>query len=235
MEGPEGRGKGRSGSIVVPRILTVESDSRMIRNWSRILDGQALLLPALSLEMAFEYTTVASWRRYVFPFVFVSLRLPDGDGIDLLPRLAQLLPRPQVAVITDQLNAGLAVRLHGLCSIALPKPLDRESLIGALTVLRSAACQGSVLERFAHAHRLSQQEMRLLMLGVQEINNKEAAEQLECGECTVRTYWQRIFAKVGCTNQRDVLARLFRFSRDLQAPGPASVRGMAENAIAVGE
>jgi DNA-binding CsgD family transcriptional regulator len=72
----------------------------------------------------------------------------------------------------------------------------------------------STLERFARVHRLSPQETKLVSLAVHEVPNKQTAGDLGCSECTVRTYWHRIFAKVGCTSQRDLLARLFQFAEE---------------------
>ena len=72
----------------------------------------------------------------------------------------------------------------------------------------------STLQRFARVYRLSPQETRLVLLAVREVPNKQTADKLGCGECTVRTHWHRIFKKVGCTSQRDLLARLFQFAEE---------------------
>lgn len=76
------------------------------------------------------------------------------------------------------------------------------------------------LAHFAARYRLSPQESKLVALAVREVPNKLSADELGCSVCTIRTYWHRIFAKVGCTSQRDVLARLVR----LVTEAPSAVR-----------
>ena len=225
-------GLGRSSKsglvrVSIPRILAIDDDENVLRHWARLLEGIATIVPAKTYAAGLAHIGGADgtrWRAEAYPFVFLDLRLPDGDGFDLLPRLADLVPQPQVAVLTGWLDANLAVRLHGACTIAAHKPADRETLVGLLGVLRDAAQGEQTLGRFARVHRLSPQETKLLTLAIQEIPNKQVADELGCGECTVRTYWHRIFAKTRCTNQRDVVARLFRFAEGGEAAGPEPLK-----------
>ena len=82
----------------------------------------------------------------------------------------------------------------------------------------------STLQRFARIYRLSPQETRLVVLAVREIPNKRTADELGCGACTVRTHWHRIFKKVGCTSQRDLLARLFQLAEQRRLESAAQGR-----------
>lgn len=82
------------------------------------------------------------------------------------------------------------------------------------------------ITRFCRTHQLSRQETKLLQAAVQELTNDEAADALGCAPSTVRTYWTRIFQKVGCTRERDVLARVVRFiSGPLTAKDDSGVPG----------
>ena len=66
-------------------------------------------------------------------------------------------------------------------------------------------------------YRLSNQETRLLEAAVQELTNEQAAEVLGCAHSTVRSYWSRIFEKIGCHSERDVVARLLRYAQESNA------------------
>jgi DNA-binding NarL/FixJ family response regulator len=146
--------------------------------------------------------------------VFLDLKLPDGDGADLLPHLSRLEPRPPVAVIAALLDAQRVLDLRSRSAIAIPKPADADTLRGVLAVLERHRRGGSTADDFATAYRLSDQERRLLDAAVQELSNEEVAGQLGCAHSTVRSYWSRIFAKVGCHSERDVVARLLRFAQE---------------------
>jgi DNA-binding CsgD family transcriptional regulator len=76
---------------------------------------------------------------------------------------------------------------------------------------QSELAASDAIDEFAIAHGLSPQEARLLHAALRELTDKKAATELGCSPSTVRTYWARIFQKVGCTRQRDVLARVVRF------------------------
>jgi DNA-binding CsgD family transcriptional regulator len=65
---------------------------------------------------------------------------------------------------------------------------------------------------FVQAHRLSPQEARLIKAALRELSNEEIASELGCSASTIRTYWSRIFQKVGCSRHHHVFARLARFA-----------------------
>ena len=47
---------------------------------------------------------------------------------------------------------------------------------------------------------------------LRELCNEEIAHELGCSASTVRTYWARVFEKVGCSREHHVLARIARFA-----------------------
>jgi DNA-binding NarL/FixJ family response regulator len=197
-----------------PRILVVENDSAVLRHWSQILAGHAVLQCAPTFAAAWEATSAERWRDVPCDYVFLELRLPDGNGEDLLDRLAALCPRPGVAVVTGFLDARRALALHGRCGIVVPKPADQQILLRILTLLGPTSSGDSIIDDFASRYSLSFQERRLLFAAVRETSNDDAASELGCSCATVRTYWGRIFRKTGCTSAREVVVRLLRFALD---------------------
>jgi DNA-binding NarL/FixJ family response regulator len=208
----------------VIRILVIDGDELAMKGWERALGGRATLERVGTFESAWERTSACSWRERPCDCAFVSPQLPDGDGIELLNRLAVLAPRPAVAVLSTGLSARDMLAVHGRCVIAAPKPVSGEVVDGILTVLETARSGAPAVERFARRFRLSPQETRLVLVAAGECTNDEAAEQLGCSPSTVRSYWARVFQKTGRRSARDVLALLFRFTLDPseQQPGKSA-------------
>src|SRR5260221_9401355 len=83
-------------------LLVVEGEPSLAELWGRGLEGQAEATVAASLQQGRE--TLARRR---FDAVLVELRLPDGDGADLLGEIGG---RASVIVIADggERDAALA-------------------------------------------------------------------------------------------------------------------------------
>jgi DNA-binding NarL/FixJ family response regulator len=196
------------------RILVIEDEERVVKNYERLLAGHATLVRAPTFEAAWHQTDATAWHENPCDDVFLDVRLPDGNGLDLLDRLTALEPRPTVAVVSGYLDSEQALLVHGRCVIAVSKPADRDTLLGVLAVLERARSGHGVVEEFARAHQLSSQETRLLVAAAREATNEEAAEELGCTTSTVRSSWTCIFEKTGRRRARDVIALLFRFAVD---------------------
>jgi two-component system, NtrC family, response regulator len=81
-------------------------------------------------------------RRREFSLVLVDVQLPDGSGLDLLPRLREKLPCPEVIIMTghgDPDGAELAIR-NGAWDY-IQKPFDLENISLALTLALTRALQ----------------------------------------------------------------------------------------------
>src|SRR6187431_1223840 len=65
---------------------------------------------------------------------------------------------------------------------------------------------------FMRAHRLSPRETRVVDGALRELSNAAIAKELGCSPSTIRTYWARIFQKLGCSRENHVLARIARFA-----------------------
>ena len=199
------------------RVLVVDDDEPLVRQWQRLLKDDAVLVSVPTFREGLERTDREAWRADPYDHIFLDLRLPDGDGADLLSRVRDLEPKPAVAVITGLLDAQRTLELRGRCAIAIPKPADGDVLRGILAILERDRRGGSAVLEFAQMYRLSNQETRLLDAAVQELTNEQAAEVLGCAHSTVRSYWSRIFEKIGCHSERDVVARLLRYAQESAA------------------
>lgn len=73
---------------------------------------------------------LATCGRNLVDVVFLDLMLPDGNGLDIIPRLRDLPSRPEIVIVTghgDAEGAELAIR-HGAWDY-LTKPLSLENLV----------------------------------------------------------------------------------------------------------
>jgi two-component system NtrC family response regulator len=73
-----------------------------------------------------------AFKRHAYDVVMLDMRLPDGDGMDLLTRFQDLAPEVQVIIITgfgDVNNAVQAMKLGAYDYITKPFDLDRLELV----------------------------------------------------------------------------------------------------------
>ncbi|MGC4094522.1 MAG: hypothetical protein QM756_42730 [Polyangiaceae bacterium] len=68
----------------------------------------------------------------------------------------------------------------------------------------------AAVNRYATVHRLSPQELRLLLAAIAGESDKDAAAGLGCTRGTIGSYWQRIFAKTGQRPRAAVIAHVLR-------------------------
>ena len=88
-----------------------------------------------------------------------------------------------------------------------------------------------IVERYAAAHQLSRQELRLLLGIIEGRSDKSIAADWGRSRSTVSTYWKRIFAKTGQRPQREVLAHVLRFTAEFE---DAEATPLAEDACSGG-
>jgi two-component system, NtrC family, response regulator len=102
-----------------------------------------------------------AFKRRTFDVVMLDMRLPDGDGLDLLTRFQEMAPEIQVVIITafaDVDNAVQAMKLGAYDYITKPFDLDRLEM-----VIEKAYQRGS-LQRENRLLRHKQAEERPIKL-----------------------------------------------------------------------
>jgi two-component system KDP operon response regulator KdpE len=66
--------------------------------------------------------------------VLLDQKLPDGDGLQVLERMERLPRRPALVAISAHLqDSKRSLRLQGYPGVLLPKPFDRNDLLGAVS------------------------------------------------------------------------------------------------------
>ena len=199
--------------------LVLVDDSEVVR-----LGLRALLGAERSLEIVGEgssvATGVAACAKHKPDVALLDLRLPDGTGFDACRRILQRLPETRVLMLTSVADDTLvdeAIRAgaHGY----LLKEVDSRALIQAIT---DVAAGKSILDPAVTARvmqfmkaggptrdvlaSLSPQESRVLALIAQGKTNKEAGNEMNLTEKTVKNYLSNIFEKLHVSRRAQAAA-----------------------------
>jgi DNA-binding NtrC family response regulator len=118
-------------SMQVQRILIVDDESSLRTALFRVLDRQGFQVITANCKR--EAEALASTDQ-VLDLAIVDLRLPDGDGIELMQHLKIAHPNIQVIVMTGHGSIELAVRAtqHGAFHF-VTKPFNMEELLSIVS------------------------------------------------------------------------------------------------------
>jgi nitrate/nitrite response regulator protein narL len=164
--------------------------------------------------------------------LLLDLRMPDMDGPEVTREARRICPRTRVLILTtyDTDRDILAAIEAGAGGYVL-KDIEPARLAEAIrataggrTVLDQRAAE-AVANRMRGESReeegLSGQEERVLSLAAGGKTNRQIARILNLGETTVKTYFSRIFAKLGVADRTSAVVEAMRRgiipSRDGQA------------------
>lgn len=136
----------------------------------------------------------------------VDLRLPDGDGLDLIAQLRNARPTLRVVVfssVDERLNAVYVRQAgaHGFVS----KLLDPDELLASLRlVMIGYTCFASELPE-PTGIALSRRESSVLHQLIRGQSNVEIAASLNLSPKTISTYKVRLLQKLGLQNVVDLV------------------------------
>jgi DNA-binding NarL/FixJ family response regulator len=143
----------------------------------------------------------------------VDLGLPDGDGLDLLPRLRRAVPDCALLVLTmareeATVRACLAAGARGY----LLKDSDPTVIVSSIHAVldgglvlgpdvSTAAVHGEPADLPLPLARLSPTELRMLAMVARGARNAEIAAELDVAEKTVRNRLTRVLAAIGAADR----------------------------------
>ena len=149
----------------------------------------------------------------------VDLRLPDGNGADLIPELRRRLPQARILVLSSVPDeAAIRRALHAGAHGWLDKEQDPRALADAVrAVLRGerplshAAVDALVaVPPVDPLEALTRREREVLRAIGSGASNREIAERLGIREKTVKTHAGAVYAKLGLARR----AQAVRVARD---------------------
>jgi two-component system response regulator DevR len=199
--------------------LVLVDDSEVVRLGLRALLGAEHALEIVG-EGSSVATGVAACAKHKPDVALLDLRLPDGTGFDACRQILQRLPETRVLMLTSVADDTLvdeAIRAgaHGY----LLKEVNSRALIQAIT---DVAAGKSILDPAVTARvmqfmkaggptrdvlaSLSPQESRVLALIAQGKTNKEAGNEMNLTEKTVKNYLSNIFEKLHVSRRAQAAA-----------------------------
>jgi len=132
------------------KVLIVDDEPSISRSLTRVLEdrGYAVQTAATGRE---GIARVEDWRPNV---ILLDLKLPDADGLELLPRMRHIESGAQVIVLTayaDTKAAVLAIK-RGAADF-LRKPYDMDEVVLAVETARKASARDSHLAGYRRRER----------------------------------------------------------------------------------
>jgi DNA-binding NarL/FixJ family response regulator len=186
------------------RVLIVDDEPVMLDVLGRFLRRSGFeVVEANSVVAALDELMTAAQKNTPFDHAVVDLVLRDGDGEDVVRACESLSQRPNVVVLSGNLDSRRAFDLSGRC-LYLPKPVAATTLVEALKRRRDPI--GSFVEQYG----LSDRERDALLAAVRGLGNEEAADALGVSKEALRKRWRHICEKTGCAGQQRVLAKIIR-------------------------
>jgi DNA-binding NarL/FixJ family response regulator len=144
-------------------------------------------------------------KKQSFTVVLLDLLLEDGNGDELLDDLNRLRCPPKVAVISANLDAEVVTRFVGRTAAQVPKPCDNVVLVELVRRLANIGTVEDRIQSFKTKHNLTQRETDMVRHAIAGRDVRGTADYTGVAESTVACYWQRIFNKTQCHNQRQVV------------------------------
>ncbi|MDF2698318.1 MAG: Sigma-54-dependent transcriptional regulator, partial [Labilithrix sp.] len=141
-------------------------------------------------------------RTRKFDSLVIDVRLPDGNGLELVPKARQLWPAIWVLVLTGSIEHDTVARAHELGVRYLLKPFAPEHLKVHVEETRARRHAGDrrvsvALDRWTRGHNLTEAETALLALGARGVPREEFAIVRGVRPDTIRKQIQSLLMKTG--------------------------------------
>jgi two-component system, NarL family, nitrate/nitrite response regulator NarL len=201
------------------RVLVADDHPAMRRALARLVTEH----PAFELVgEATDGAEAIDMIEAVSPDVaLLDVRMPKLDGLRLLERLQAQAPSVRVLLISGYEDSAIVHEAisRGAAGFLLKDSEEAEICAAISDVARgravlSIALQSGVLDqirlRAPQPVTLSARERELLELATQGITSAEIARRLCLSPNTVKTYWQRLYEKLGASDRASAIAEAIR-------------------------
>lgn len=149
-------------------------------------------------------------------YLIIDPDLPEGDGSQFILDMLKGMPGVTVAVMLDRINERCSLEMVYYGAVFVPKPLGSRDTQMLIRVLERQSNSFNGVTQFAHRHRLSALETRVLDAQLSGLPDKMIASALNTSEHAVNQTIRRIHRKLGASSFREVVSR---WRRDFDAMG----------------
>ena len=197
-------------------LALVVEDNPDAREWLGKCLAEAF--PSFQIESADSFAmATAAIRQRVFQLALIDLRLPDGNGIDLIKLLRSVNADCQVVVATiydDDKNLFAALKAGAQGYIL--KDQDKDKIISHLLGLQhdrpalSAATSKRLISHFNQQgndltdYKLTAREHEVLIMLSKGYTIEETADALHIAVETVRGYVKSLYSKLNINNRAEL-------------------------------
>lgn len=190
------------------RLLLVDDHAIMIDGLAALLnENDKLVVSAKAVDGAFA---LAHLKRETFDLMVSDFNLPDTDGANLTKQAKLIQPSLKVVVLTmhEETHTVKEVMAAGADAYVLKKHAHDELLHAIETVLKGRQYLSAEVSRALfmrddepnQENQISERELEVLRLLIDEKTSKEIAEQLFISERTVEAHRKNLLRKTGSTN-----------------------------------
>jgi DNA-binding NarL/FixJ family response regulator len=181
------------------RCVLVEDQTMFRQMLHNMLQGT----PDLSVVAAAstQGEGLAACERHKPDVLVLDLTLPDGNGVHVARRLAELNPAAKIIILSGEASTFICpADLRGLVHAVLDKTQAFDDLADELKALLPKARGGSSSARGKEVRdRLSEREYEIFLLVGRGLMSKEIGEKLFISPQTVQTHRRKIAEKLGTT------------------------------------
>lgn len=194
-----------------PLEVLIVDDDEIVCAWLRAS------LAGTEFRVAGEASSRAAARRLLerrrIDLLLVDFQLQGENGLELVRGLRAEERMTPAVIMTASPQRGLSEEAREAGAQAtLLKSSKRESLLAALRAVAAGKTwfDPAHPSRSEHASPLTPREREVLTLVARGLTNKEAAEQLQLGEESVKTYLERAYGKLGVSRRAEAVAEAHR-------------------------
>ena len=184
------------------RAYIVDDDPALRRTMSHMLVDEGILVAEFATAEAF----LEGYSERPIGCVFLDVRLPGLDGMQLLERIADLAPPNPIVMVSGFGDIPSAVRAGRAGALDfLQKPFRKQDLL--LSAEKAFETIDSILLKSSEFDTLTPREREVLLAFNEGASNKIVAARLGLSPRTVEMHRARIFKKLGVTNLSQALLR----------------------------
>jgi DNA-binding NarL/FixJ family response regulator len=197
-------------------FLLVDDDELVTKALARHLSLIRPCVTATTCASARE--KLAEHRRPFSGFVF-DLRLPDGNGLELLREARKYAPDVPALILTGEFDRAVVNEAYRLGGVCLLKPAGRGELarftneavaaeLGIDAVIRARIAQ------IATDYQVTAPEMEILIAKIAGLSAEELMEKRGITRNTYKTQVRTLLSRLGVDSLEDARRKVLQVSRD---------------------
>ena len=179
---------------------------------SRLIDGKESVKVVAVAHTLKETQELLSLHKP--QVLLLNIAMPDGDGIDTIPRLIEASPHTRIIILTVYAERAVVRRaLDGGAMGYILKSTSAEELLHGIGIVARGnrfICHESqqLFEGITDSESsLTMREREILRLIVEGHTMKQIADKLNLGFETVHSYTKYLRQKLGCNNSASLVRR----------------------------